>query len=49
MYSTDHYLVNEGIVTSDDLLITINGNISMTLTATLHNNINLSKVKCLYA
>ena len=44
MYSTDHYLVNEGTVTPDDLLITINGSLSMTLNATLHNNTNLSKV-----
>ena len=46
MYSTDHYLVNEGTVTSDDLLITIDGSLSMTLNATLYNNSNLSEVKC---
>ena len=46
MYPTDHYLVSAGTVTSDDLLITVNGTLSMTLTATLHSNSNLSKVKC---
>ena len=46
MYSTDHYLVSAGTVTPDDLLITVNGSLSMTLTATLHNNTDLSKVKC---
>ena len=45
MYSTDHYLVNAGTVTSGDLLITVNGSLSMTLTATLHNNTDLSQVK----
>ena len=43
MYSTDHYLVNGGTVTPDDSLITVNGSLSMTITATLHN---LSEVKC---
>ena len=44
MYSIDHYLVSAGTVTSDDLLITVNGSLSMTLTASLHNNTNLPKV-----
>ena len=43
MYSTDDYLVNAGTVTPGDLLITVNGSLSMTLTATLHNP---SEVKC---
>ena len=46
MYSIGHYLVSAGNVTSDDLLITVNGSLSMTLKATLHNNTDLSQVKC---
>ena len=44
MCSTDHYLVTAETVTSDDLVITVNGSLSMTLTATMHNNTDLSKV-----
>ena len=44
MCSTDHYLVSAGTVATDDLLIKVNDILSMTLTATLHNNTDLSKV-----
>ena len=46
MYSTGHYLVSAGNVTPDALFITVNGSLSMTLTATLDNNTDLSQVKC---
>ena len=43
MCSTDLYLVNGGTVTPD-LFITVNGSLSMTLTATLQNDTNISEV-----
>ena len=45
VYSTDYYLVSAGTEIPGDLLITVNGSQSMTLTATLHNNTDLSQVK----
>ena len=44
VYFTDHYLVDKGDITPDDSLITVNGSLSMTLTAILYNSTNLSKV-----
>ena len=43
MYSTDLYLVIEGVVIPN-LTITVNGSLSVALTATLQSNVNLSQV-----
>ena len=43
VYFTDHYLVIEGAAIPN-LTITINGSLSMALTATLQSSVNLSQV-----
>ena len=43
VYFTDHYLIIEGAVIPN-LIVTINGSLSMALTATLQSNANLSQV-----